>query len=196
MNDVKISEYDGKTRCAWAVSSQLMQDYHDTEWGLPKHNNVQLFELINLEGAQAGLSWNTILQRREGYRELFANFDPVEVAKFTDEYLEQILFNPAIIRNRLKVFSVVKNARAYLNMLANGEEFSEFLWGFVNDKPLKHSQKEEGLKISKRISKELRKRGFTFVGPTICYAFMQSAGMINDHVDACYHSENNNTLVF
>jgi DNA-3-methyladenine glycosylase I len=172
-------------RCQWAATHQLLQDYHDTEWGYLVYDNRTLFELLNLEGAQAGLSWLTVLKRRDGYRDAFAGFDPESIASFTDEQCEHILQNANIVRNRLKVYGVVKNARAYLAMQREGEDFNQFLWHFVNHKPLSHQETETGMTASHAMSKALRSRGFTFVGPTICYAFMQAAGMINDHTDEC-----------
>ena len=172
-------------RCEWATTHQLLLDYHDTEWGQPVYENRALFESLNLEGAQAGLSWLTVLKRRDGYRSAFAAFEPELVAKFTDEQCEHILQNASVIRNRLKVYGVMKNANAYLAMQHAGEDFAQFLWNFVNNKSLTHQEAETGRIASQAMSKALRLRGFTFIGPTICYAFMQATGMINDHTDEC-----------
>ena len=180
-----MSSNDMLPRCEWATTNQLLQDYHDTEWARPVYDGRTLFELLNLEGAQAGLSWLTVLKRRDGYRDAFASFDPEIIAGFTDKHCEEILQTADVIRNRLKVYGVVKNARAYLAMQHEGEDLAKFLWRFVNNKPLTHSAAETGVIAGQAMSKALRSRGFTFVGPTICYAFMQAAGMINDHTDGC-----------
>lgn len=180
-----MSSSDTLLRCEWATANQLLQDYHDTEWGRPVYDSHTLFELLSLEGAQAGLSWLTVLKRRDGYRDAFAAFNPEVIAGFTDEQCEEILQTADVIRNRLKVYGVVKNARVYLAMQHEGEDFARFLWRFVDNKPLAHLEAATGAIASQAMSKALRSRGFTFVGPTICYAFMQAAGMINDHVDGC-----------
>lgn len=160
--------------------------YHDHEWGVPVHDNRLLFEMLCLEGAQAGLSWETILKRREGYRSLFYNFDPNLVVKMADEELEAILLNPLVIRNRRKVYSVRENARAFLQV----EDFDHYVWSFVNHKPIinkweKLEQIPSQTDISNALSKDLKKRGMSFVGTKIIYAFMQAVGMVNDHLISC-----------
>ena len=177
-------------RCDWCKGSELYRHYHDTEWGVPCRDSNQLFELINLEGAQAGLSWITILNKRDGYRKLFAGFDPVKVARFTDARLDKIASNPAIVRHRLKVEAVRTNARALLALSESGIEFSDFIWEFVNHKPVVNRYKimadvPASTPVSEAMSKHLKKAGFKFVGPTICYAFMQAAGLVNDHLVSC-----------
>lgn len=181
---------DNITRCAWVSNDQLYIDYHDTEWGKPQHDSVKLFEKICLEGQQAGLSWITVLKKREEYRRCFFNFDPTKIIDMTDQDIEGLLQNPGLIRNRLKLYGIVKNARAYLNMQQQGEDFAEFIWSFVDGKTVVNnyrllSQVPASIDISDRMSKQLKKRGFTFVGSTICYAFMQSMGLVNDHLIDC-----------
>lgn len=188
---------DNKKRCTWCLHDALDITYHDEEWGLPQHDDRMLFEMINLEGAQAGLSWFTILKKRENYKKLFANFEAKKVAKFSDEKLEKILLNPGIIRNRLKVYGVRKNAIAFLKIQKEFGSFSKYLWNFVDGKPIVNKWKNMSevpavTDLSKTLSKDLKKRGFTFVGPTICYAYMQAIGMVNDHAIDCFrHKEVN-----
>lgn len=177
-------------RCSWSTGSELYMAYHDDEWGRPCYDSVELFELLNLEGAQAGLSWITILQKRENYRRAFKNFDPPKVARMRDATLEKLLLDPGIVRNRLKVFAVRTNAKLYLEMEAAGESFAEFLWSFVDYVPLQNKRKTlknvpAKTPESDAMSKALKKRGFKFCGSTICYAFMQAAGMVNDHLITC-----------
>lgn len=183
-------------RCAWVnPNNQLYVHYHDTEWGVPVHDDLTWFEFLILEGAQAGLSWETILKRREGYRKAFANFDPQKVAKHTEKDIEKLLNNPDIIRNRLKVRGAVTNARAFLQIQKEWESFDAYIWQFVNGKPIQNKRKSikeipAQTKSSQKISKDLKKRGFTFVGPTIIYAFMQATGLVNDHTTDCFrHTE-------
>jgi DNA-3-methyladenine glycosylase I len=176
-------------RCAWAVSERAIC-YHDLEWGVPVHNDRTLFEFLTLEGAQAGLSWETILARREGYRAAFAEFDPARVARFTPEEVARLLQDPGIIRNRLKVESTVSNARAFLQVQETEGSFDAFLWGFVGGTPRINAWKSlsetpAATPESDVLSKELRRRGFRFVGSTICYALMQAVGMVNDHLVTC-----------
>ena len=180
-----------KSRCAWCGTDPLYVAYHDEEWGVPLRDDRQLFEFLLLEGAQAGLAWITILRKREGYRKAYDGFDPVKIARWTDAKIERLLQNPEIVRNRLKVEGARKCARAYLQIVKEEGSFSEWIWGFVGGKPLVNrfrslkeipAQTEEAAAMSKA----LKKRGFTFVGPTICYAFMQATGMVNDHVVGCY----------
>jgi DNA-3-methyladenine glycosylase I len=169
----------------------LYVDYHDNEWGVPVRDDQKMFEFIVLEGAQAGLSWITVLRKREGYRKLFDNFDAQKIARYSDKKLDKLLENPAIIRNRLKVYGTRKNARAYLKIQEELGSFSDYLWDFVDGKPIQNrwkSLKEVPAKtaLSDTISKDLKKRGFTFVGSTIVYAHMQAAGMVNDHTTDCF----------
>ncbi len=177
-------------RCSWSTGSDLYISYHDNEWGRPCYDPVELFELLNLEGAQAGLSWITILQKRENYRKAFKNFDPVKVARLRDSTIEKLLLDPGIVRNRLKVEAVRTNAKLYLEMQSNDECFAEFLWSFVGHVPLQNRRKSMKSVPAKTVesdamSKALKKRGFKFCGSTICYAFMQAAGMVNDHLLTC-----------
>jgi len=176
-------------RCPWA-EAELQHDYHDTEWGVPSHDDRHLFEMIILEGAQAGLSWATILNRREGYREAYQNFDATLVANYDDRKKARLMLDPGIIRNRLKVEASVLNARAFLATQAEFGSFDRYLWSFVGGYPIQHNLTARA-KIpvstpeSDALSKDLKKRGFKFVGTTICYAFMQATGMVNDHLVTC-----------
>lgn len=177
-------------RCTWCLGDGLYESYHDEEWGVPLYDNQTLFEFLLLEGAQAGLSWITVLRKREGYRKAYDNFNPEKIARYTDKKIEKLLQNPDIIRNRLKVNSAVKNARAYLNLQQEGISFSDFLWDFVDGKPKQNKWKTmkqipASTPISDALSKALKKKGFNFVGSTICYAHMQATGMVNDHVVTC-----------
>lgn len=177
-------------RCSWSTSSDLYISYHDDEWGRPCYDSVELFELLNLEGAQAGLSWITILNKRENYRRAFKNFDPLKVARMRDATIEKLLLDPGIVRNRLKVEAVRTNAKLYLEMQANDEDFAQYLWSFVGFVPRQNKRKTmksvpATTTESDAMSKALKKRGFKFCGSTICYAFMQAAGMVNDHVLTC-----------
>jgi DNA-3-methyladenine glycosylase I len=178
-------------RCWWCGDDQLYQDYHDQEWGVPVHDDRLLFEFLCLEGAQAGLSWITILRKRENYRALFDNFDAQIIASYDQTKIDELLLNPGIVRNKLKVNGFVKNARAYLNMLDQGLTLDDYFWGYVDGEALQNNPPTMGdvpgnTEISNAMSKDLKKRGFTFVGSTICYAFMQAAGLVNDHVVGCY----------
>lgn len=183
-------------RCAWIPENKpnpLYERYHDEEWGVPVHQDNKLFEMLILEGAQAGLSWETILKRREGYRKAFKNFNPEMVASMTKEELEACLLNPAIIRNRLKVFSVQKNAAVFIAIQKEFGSFDAYLWTFVGGKPLiNHPEKTADVPAISReaevLSKDLKKRGMNFVGPTIIYAYMQAIGMVNDHTKDCFKS--------
>lgn len=180
------------TRCAWAEGVSLAYiEYHDEEWGVPVYDDRTQFEFLILEGAQAGLSWSTILNKRDGYREAFADFDPAKVARFTDKRVEKLLTNPAIVRNRLKVQSAVTNAKAFLKVQKEFGSFSEYIWDFVGGKPIQNRWKKDGdipatSAESDALSKDLKKRGFKFVGSTIVYAHMQATGMVNDHVTGCF----------
>ena len=179
------------TRCQWACASPLEQKYHDTEWGVPLHDERNLFEFLILEGAQAGLSWSTILNKREGYRAAFDNFDALKIAGYDDIKVKQLLSNPAIVRNRLKVNAAVTNARIYLEIMQQPGGFDEWIWQFVDGEPLhNHFHKMEDVPAntpqSDLMAREMKKRGFKFVGTTICYAFMQATGMVNDHTTDCF----------
>ncbi|HEX2643383.1 MAG TPA: DNA-3-methyladenine glycosylase I, partial [Thermoanaerobaculia bacterium] len=178
------------TRCGWVSDDPLYLAYHDEEWGVPVHDDRKLFEMLILEGAQAGLSWITILRRRESYRQAFDGFDPERIARYTPKKIEKLLEDPGIIRNRLKVEGTVRNARAFLELRDEAGSLDAFLWRFVGGKPLQNRRASLGevpaeTAESKAMSKELRRRGFTFVGPTILYAFMQAVGMVNDHTLGC-----------
>ena len=183
------------TRCKWANTSPLYQLYHDEEWGVPVHDDTTLFEFLTLEGAQAGLSWETILKKRDGYREAFDQFDIEKVSNYTLEKIEQLLLNPNIIRNRLKVNSTVLNANLFLDIQKEFGSFDKYIWQFTRGKTIQNSfQKMADLTaiipISDAMSKDLKKRGFKFIGSTICYAFMQATGMVNDHTVDCFrHKE-------
>ncbi len=181
-------------RCSWAEVCELDKHYHDTEWGVPVHNDNHLFEMLTLEGAQAGLSWSTILAKREGYRRLFAGFDPKKVARFTEKRIEKLLVDPSIVRHRGKIESTVNNARCVLEIQEEIGSLDIYLWSFVDGKPIQNRFKRmqevpAETDISKRMSKELKRRGFRFVGPTTCYAFMQAAGLVNDHLVSCHRYE-------
>jgi DNA-3-methyladenine glycosylase I len=177
-------------RCAWAGDDPLMVAYHDEEWGVPSRDPRHLFELLTLEGAQAGLSWSTILRKREGYRAAFAGFDVVRIARFGENDVERLLADPGIVRNRAKVESTIANARA---VLALGEPLPELLWRSVGGEPIVNrpatlAEVPAETAESKALSRELKRRGFSFVGPTICYALMQAAGLVDDHVAACFRA--------
>jgi DNA-3-methyladenine glycosylase I len=179
------------SRCTWAGDDPLMLRYHDEEWGVPVHDDRRLFEFIVLEGAQAGLNWMTVLRRREAYRAAFADFDPIKIARFDRRKLESLMRNDAIIRNRRKIEGAIKNARAYLSLRENGTTLSNFMWEFVGGKPIVNrrtniSQIPASTPESDAMSKAMKKAGFTFFGTTICYAHMQAAGMVNDHLVTCF----------
>lgn len=181
-----------KKRCPWVnTNNPEYVAYHDKEWGKPVHDDRHLFEMLILEGAQAGLSWEIVLKKRDNYRALFANFDPIKVSKFTQAKIEKLLLNPGIVRNRLKVESTISNAKAFLTVQKEFGSFNKYLWQFVDNKPIDNcftSLKDYPTKtpISDKISKDLKKRGFRFVGSTIIYAYMQAIGMVNDHTTDCY----------
>lgn len=188
-----------KSRCSWCKSEEIYVDYHDNEWGVPVHDDQKLFEMIMLEGAQAGLSWITVLKKREGYRKAFNNFDVKKVARYTDKKLEKLRENPEIIRNRLKINSARSNAKAFLEVQKEFGNFDKYIWQFVGGRPIKNKFKEmkdvpATTPESDAMSKDLKKRGFKFVGSTICYAFMQACGMVNDHVTDCYKWKEVNKL--
>lgn len=177
-------------RCTWPTN-ELSIAYHDAEWGVPLHDERGLFEFLVLEGAQAGLSWDTILRKRENYRKAFDNFEPARVARYTDKKVAVLLANEGIIRNRLKVASAIKNAAAFLNVQDEFGTFDKYIWQFVDGKPIKNAWKESGqipatTAVSDAISKDMKSRGFSFVGSTIMYAHMQATGMVNDHLVSCF----------
>ena len=182
-------------RCPWAGSDPLYLRYHDEEWGVPVHDDRHFFEMLVLEGAQAGLAWITILRKREGYRDAFDGFDPVAVARYDDRRVEALLANPAIVRNRLKVESAVGNARAFLRVQDEHGSFDRYVWRFVDGRPRQNRWRTMAdvpaeTAESRAMSRDLKRRGFRFVGPTICYAFMQATGLVNDHLVDCFrHAE-------
>lgn len=178
-------------RCSWSTKDQLYKDYHDTEWGVPLHDDTRLFEMINLEGAQAGLSWYTVLTKRENYRKAFDNWDAKKISKYTDKKIESLMADAGIIRNRLKINGTVLNAKAFLEVQKEFGSFDKYIWSFVGGKPIVNhfkslSEIPAKTPISDAMSKDLLKRGFKFVGSTICYAFMQATGMVDDHIADCW----------
>ncbi|MEN9547775.1 MAG: hypothetical protein RIR12_366 [Bacteroidota bacterium] len=183
-----------KIRCGWCEKDDLYKTYHDKEWGVPVHDDTKLFEMLNLEGAQAGLSWYTVLVKRENYRHAFDNWDAVKISKYTPAKVEKLLQYEGIIRNRLKIEGTIKNAHAFLAIQKEFGSFNEYIWQFVNHQPQNHFPKNLAAVPTKTIqsdamSKALLKRGFKFVGSTICYAYMQAVGMVNDHVSDCWKSK-------
>lgn len=181
-------------RCEWAGDDPLYIQYHDEEWGVPVHDDRRFFEFLILEGAQAGLSWITILRKRDAYREAFDQFDPVKVAAYDEAKIAALLQNPGIVRNRLKVQSAVGNARAFLQVQAEFGTFDSYIWSFVGGQPIinhRASLREVPAETdeARAMSKDLKRRGFKFVGPTICYAFMQATGLVNDHTTACFRHQ-------
>jgi DNA-3-methyladenine glycosylase I len=184
------------TRCAWAGDDPLYIRYHDEEWGVPAHDDQRLFEMLLLEGAQAGLSWITILRKRESYREAFDNFSAEAIAAYDESKFAELLANPGIVRNRLKVRAFTRNAQAFLRVQEEYGSFDAYIWQFVDGKPRINrwatlSDLPAETEASRTMSKDLKRRGFTFVGPTICYAFMQACGMVNDHTTNCFcHPDN------
>ena len=178
-------------RCGWCGDDPLYVAYHDEEWGVPVYDDRTLFEFLILEGAQAGLSWSTILKKRAGYREAFDGFDPSKVARYDDRKTAELLANPGIVRNRLKVASAVSNAQAFLEVQEEKGSFSDYIWSFVDGRPIQNSWRSLAeipgkTPLAEEISKDLKKRGFRFVGPTIVYAHMQATGMVNDHLVDCF----------
>ncbi len=180
-----------KIRCDWAGTDPLYIDYHDKEWGVPVHNDRKLFEMLILEGAQAGLSWITILKKRGNYRKAFDNFQPEKVAKYNPAKINKLLSDAGIVRNKLKINSTVTNAMAFLQVQNEFGSFDKYIWDFVENKPIKNKWKSlkeipTSTILSDKLSKDLKKRGFKFIGSTICYSFMQAVGMVNDHVVNCF----------
>jgi len=178
-------------RCEWANKTELEQLYHDNEWGVPVHDDRTLFEFLILEGAQAGLSWSTILRKREGYRKAFHNFDALRISRYSDADISRLLANPEIIRNRLKINATITNAQAFLRVQQAFGGFDQYIWQYVHGRPIQNTWKRladipSSSAESTAMSEELQKRGFKFVGTTICYAFMQAVGMVNDHIGTCF----------
>lgn len=183
-----------KHRCSWCGDDPLYQAYHDNEWGRPEYNDSVLFEFILLEGAQAGLSWITILRKREGYRKAFADFNPEKIARFTEHNIQKLKQDESIIRNELKIRSAVTNAKAYMELCEEKGSLSEYLWAFVDGKPIQNKFKSlkevpASTQLSDTIAKDMKKRGFKFFGSTICYAYLQSMGLVNDHLTSCFAHE-------
>lgn len=178
-----------KIRCKWAETNPYFFDYHDKEWGVPLHNDRRLFELLNLEGAQAGLSWLTILKRRQDYRRAFDNFDANKMSLYDDQKRKSLLADEGIIRNRLKINAAIENAKAYIKIQNKFGSFDTYIWHFTNSKSLAGNDHNKAVIISETMSKDLKARGFKFVGPTICYAFMQAIGIVNDHEKDCFRFE-------
>ena len=177
-------------RCQWAKDEPNIT-YHDEEWGTPQHDDQKLFEFLILEGAQAGLSWVTILKRRDGYKKAFSDFNAFKVSKYTQKHVQKLLKDESIIRNKLKINSAINNAKQFLKIQKEFDSFDNYLWGFVHYKPIKNKFKKSSnlptsTEISEKLSQDLKKRGFNFVGPTICYALMQATGMVNDHTSNCH----------
>ena len=182
---------DGGARCRWCGAAPEFLHYHDAEWGFPVVDDTRLFEMINLEGAQAGLSWHTVLIKRENYRKAFDNWDAKKISKYTDKKIESLMADPGIIRNRLKINATIKNAQAFLQIQKEFGSFDKYIWSFVDHKPIINNFKTLSeipakTAISDNMSKDLLKRGFKFVGSTICYAFMQATGMTDDHIATCW----------
>jgi DNA-3-methyladenine glycosylase I len=182
-------------RCAWAEGSELERRYHDAQWGVPVHDDRLLFEMLTLESAQAGLSWSTILAKREGYIKAFDNFDIQTVAGYSETKIESLLQNPAIIRNKLKIHATINNAKIILEIQKEYGSFDSYIWSFVGGKPIKNhweraSEVPANTPLSDAMSKAMKQRGFHFVGTTICYAYMQAVGMVNDHLSSCFRYDN------
>ena len=179
------------SRCEWCGDSELYRQYHDTEWGVPCYDDPTLFEFLILEGAQAGLSWITVLKKRQNYRRAFADFDAQKVARFNSRSVERLMNDAGIVRNRLKIESAITNARCFLEVQSEFGSFADYMWGFVDGKPIQNrwqsmQQLPASTPLSDAISKDMKKRGFRFFGTTICYAHMQAVGMVNDHVVSCF----------
>ena len=183
-----------RNRCEWALNSELMKNYHDKEWGVPQHDDKVLFEFLILEGMQAGLSWDTILKKRENFRKAFDNFDYMKIANYSEDKIEILLQNKGIIRNRLKIQSLISNAKAFLSIQNEYSTFDNYIWNFVNYKPIVNTWSSlneipSNTALSEKISKDLKKIGFKFIGTTIIYAFMQAVGLVNDHATYCFRYE-------
>jgi DNA-3-methyladenine glycosylase I len=198
----KIVQQEEKKRCDWSSSLQdaLYRDYHDKEWGVPEHRDNKLFEFLVLEGAQAGLSWATVLKKRENYLKVFDNFDPTKIAKYDEKRVNELLLNSGIIRNRLKIQATIQNAKSFLDVQRGFGSFDKYIWRFIGGKPKMNKWKTlkeipAKTKESDVMSKDLINRGFKFVGSTICYAFMQATGMVNDHVVYCFRYKELSRLV-
>ena len=194
-----MKSFFSKLRCSWVNENPLMIQYHDIEWGTPVHDDTKLFELLVLEGAQAGLSWNTVLNKRQNYRDAFENFNVSAISNYNQEKIDELLQNASIIRNKLKINSVITNAKAFIEVQKEFTTFDTFIWQFVHNKPVQHTIKTSAdfvsrTEISDKMSKELLKRGFKFVGSTICYAFMQATGMTNDHLSSCFRYKEIKTI--
>lgn len=183
-------------RCAWCGTEQIYVDYHDKEWGIPLHDDQRLFEMLILEGMQAGLSWITVLKKREAFREAFDNFDVKKVAKYTEKKVEELMQNEKIIRNRRKITAAIANAKAFIEIQKEFGSFDKFIWSYVDNKPIvnrfkKLEEMPANTQLSDKISNDLKKRGFNFVGTTIIYSFMQAVGMVDDHITSCFcHTDN------
>lgn len=175
-----------KSRCSWANSPEIYTQYHDEEWGVPQHDDKKLFEMLCLEGAQAGLSWLTVLQKRENYHKAFDRFDAKKIAKYNLIKQKELMKNAGIIRNRLKINAFIENAKAFLKTQKEWGSFDNYIWHFVNNKTIPYKKREEAITISEGMSKQLKKDGFRFVGPTVCFAFMQATGMVHDHMPGCF----------
>lgn len=188
----------GKKRCQWCMKDELYMDYHDKEWGTPLHDDDKLFEFLVLESFQAGLSWYTVLKKRENFRKAFANFDAKKIAKFNRDKMESLMQDAGIIRNRLKIEAAINNARCFLEIQKEFGSFDKYVWGFVDGKPIVNKRKGMGdipaqTPVSDAMSKDMGKRGFKFRGSTICYAFMQAVGMVDDHTDDCWRKSHKKT---
>jgi DNA-3-methyladenine glycosylase I len=179
-----------KARCPWSETHALFIPYHDKEWGVPVHDDRMLFEMLNLEGAQAGLSWLTVLKKRDRYRRVFDNFNAKKIIKYSAAKKKALLNDEGIVRNRLKIAAVIENSKAFLEIQKEFGSFDHYIWSFVDGRPLPHKQRKLAIKKSEILSRDLKKRGFQFVGSTICFAFMQAVGMINDHVSDCFRHKN------
>jgi DNA-3-methyladenine glycosylase I len=187
-----MSKSKTKQRCAWAESDELMRTYHDEEWGVPERDSRALWEMLMLEGFQAGLSWSIILRKRSAFRMAFKGFDPKKVAKFCEKDIARLMQDEGIVRARAKIVATIEGARIYLDMEKSGEDFSKWVWGFVGGKPIQNKGPLPAKSaLSEKISKELKRRGFKFVGPVIVYAWMQAIGMVNDHAETCFRRKIN-----
>ena len=189
-----MSAHPSKTRCPWCEKTPLYQQYHDTEWGVPLHDDTKLFEFLTLESFQAGLSWLTILNKRENFRRAFAEFDPAKVARFTAADQERLMADSGIVRNRAKIAATITNAQAFLAIQASHGSFDAYIWGFVDGTPIVNKPQQLGdipgqTALAVTISKDLKKRGFKFMGPTVVYAHMQATGMVNDHLADCFRQQ-------